>query len=327
MRIFSAVLFFCAVSAAAFGHTWYYSNSIWMALEKAQQQPESGYSLKIYAEDGGFRLTEGFLDGDLQMRRTQEHKGDQITVNEENFEQQTASKLVYRNGILLSEVRTDGDSTETAKFYYSPSGELEQVTHQVNDQPPYDQYLVRFSDGALRTVFRYRDDQLLQTLTLRQDGFSMGNDDRMVRESWGDTHHMREIFSRGELTMKFEEHRDNLKRTVTETMFSPRRVSRWEYQEEMLVSRSVETAGRTEEMLFTYDDLGRVREETFIESSGTQRTVRRTAFRYHENGNIAESRITVNGELHEVTSFNPDGDPVLREIYRGGRVLVTYTYE
>lgn len=326
MRTFCTLLFLCA-AAAAFGHTWYYSNSIWMALEEAQEKPESGYALKQYARDGDFRLTEGYLDGELLMRRTQEQKGDQITVNEENFEQQTESKMVYRNGTLLSEVRTDGQSKETAKYFYSPSGELEQVTHQVDDQHPFDQYMVRFSDGALRTALRYRDDQLLQTLTLRQDGFSMGNDERMVRESWGDDHHIREIFSHGELTMKVEEHRENSRRTVTETVSRPRRVSTWEYQEEMLVSRSVETSSRKEEVFFTYDDFGRVSEETFRESSGSQRTVRRTAFRYHEDGYLEETRITVDGELHEVTRFDAEGDPVLREIYRGGRVLVTYTYD
>ncbi len=306
----------------------YLSNSIWMALDRVEEIPETGYALKEYTRQGDFRLTEGFLDGDLSLRRSWEQGREHVTVTEENFISETWSRRTYRDSLLLTEEYHDRDGKETTRYMYNTAGELEQVSYWADEQLVYEQYLFRFRDGSLRTVFRYHGDTLLQSLVIGEREFSIGNEERMVKEIWEDDRHLREIYSRGEISLRYEEIWENSHRTVRETQFSPAKsVVEKKYSGDLLVYRMRESGIRKELTEYQYDTTGRLLSETYTETSGQRRLRRVTEYRYDELSVLFQSRISVNGELQEVITYDPSGAPVLRDIYRGGKVLFTYTYE
>ncbi|GEM_PF-5903817 len=312
-----------AVSLPLWGETVYRSNSIWIQMEEIAEIPEEGHALKV---DEQQRYAEGYLDGELVYTRKETLENDTRIIEEEDLAAERKIISEYLNGKLIRENVQTPRSEEEIFFTYAPDGELETVEIREGQQLSHEQLFFRYRDGSLRTVYRFLDDEMLQFLTLRDRAYTVGMGQREIRETWNEDFLKREVFHDEELVTEYEKRTEADKEIITEKNHRTGEFTRQVYEQDLLISETTERAGRKEERRYAYDPDGLKIKETVEIVSGERKTVRETEFSYTEDGELAESRLKVNGELQEVSLFE-DGDIIEKTIYRGGRKLITHTYD
>ncbi len=313
-----------AASAAAWSGDIYQSNSIWMTLEQIDQLPAEGYALKVVEQTDARRVMEGYQDGSPAVTIIREREGGLTVETQKMPAEDSQTVRTYRDTMLISESAVSPEGTELTEFEYDPSGELETVRTWRDDELEHEQLFFRSSDGSLRSVYRFADDQFLQMVTLRDRGFSVGTDERTVSESWDNDRYIREIFRGDELVFLREEGSEFL----LERDYRADSSLEKHYEGDAVVFEKRSSGSRSTEIRYSYDEQRRLTAEDFTETTPQQQEVNRQyIYTYHREGWLEETRRYMNDELREVSLHDRDGSIIQREIYRGGRKLLTYTYD
>ena len=310
-------------STMLFGFDYYRSNSIWMPLEQVGELPQQGYALELRSGEH-----KGYLDGTLMFRRTEQLSPETLEITEEHLDTDTVHTRVYQRGKLIEEHRSVGTEEQRILYQYGSTGEIEEVLQYQDDSLDY--LLLPFynQDGALRSIYRFRHQQLLQRLHISEGGFSVGTDERMVREQREGSSMTREYITDGEVVFRMVETRDGEHVKIEQTRFNPYLKELREYQDDLLMLEKWITDGGTRETIYRYDGEHRLISEMTETSLDGRRRQERILYTYDEHtGVLLEQMSEVNGELREIQFYREDGSRSAREVYRGGVKLLRYTYE
>ncbi len=307
-----------------FGYEYFQANSVWMPLEQVEALPQEGYALEVRD-----KVSRGYYDGVLVYERSEEKLVSEVEITEKHLDTGEVTTRIYRDGRLVEERRSvEGGIHQYSGFSYAPGGELEEISHFEEDTLQYQQLMFYNRDGSLRSIYRFKHDTLLQVLSLEESGYTVGTDERLVREHRDENTMVREYISEGSVVYRLKETLLGETLVIVETRYNPYREQRQEYRNDLLMLHRNIRDGSIHEIRYGYDEFGRKIREQIKETQGSQTRHREITYEYDkQTGALLQQKSMVDKELREIIFYQEDGAQSRREVYRGGMLLLRYDYE